>query len=77
MDRRWFAPLVGLLLVLAFAAWVWPTRWRFDHMSVEGNIVPIRVDRISGRADMLIPDEGWVPVEAPPDSIGDATPAGT
>ena len=76
MDRRWFGPLVALLLVLAFATWVWPTRWRYDHMTVEGDIVPVRVDRITGRADMLIPDHGWVPVEAPRDSLGDVTPVG-
>jgi hypothetical protein len=76
MGRRALAPIVMLLLLLAFALCVWPTRWRYDHMTVDGDIVPVRMDRLSGRADMLLPDHGWVPVEAPPDSLGDATPAG-
>jgi hypothetical protein len=33
------------------------------------------MDRFSGDADMLVPDEGWVPVEAPSDSTGAASPA--
>ncbi len=75
MARRWIVPLVLFLLALAFALCVWPTRWRYDHMTVDGDIVPVRMDRLTGRADMLLPDHGWVPVEAPPDSLGDATPA--
>ncbi len=59
---RW---AVAIALVGAFAAFVWPTRWRYDHMTVDGDIVPVRIDRFSGDADMLLPDDGWVPVEAP------------
>ncbi len=70
-----FFALVASVLVLAFALFVWPTRWRYDHMTVDGNIVLVRVDRISGDADMLVPDDGWVPVESPVDSTGAATPA--
>ena len=76
MARRALG-VVLLLLLLAFALWVWPTRWRYEHMTVDGDFVPVRIDRISGNADMLLPDHGWVPVEAPPDSLGDATPAGS
>jgi hypothetical protein len=68
--------LVWLLLVAAFAVYVWPTRWRYDHMTVEGDIVPVRVDRFSGAADMLLPDACWVPVEVPADSSGSVVPAG-
>ena len=70
--------LIALLItvaVLAFALFVWPTRWRYDHMTVEGNIVVVRIDRMRGTADMLVPDDGWVPVAAPIDSSGAATPA--
>ena len=75
MRTRVLGPLVWLLIVLVFAVYVWPTRWRYDHLTMDGNIVPVRMDRFSGRADMLVPDEGWVPVEAPNDSTGGATPA--
>ena len=70
-------PILWLLLVGLLAVYVWPTRWRYDHMTVDGNIVPVRMDRFSGDADMLVPDEGWVPVEAPSDSSDAATPAVT
>ena len=68
--------LVWLIVLVVFAVYVWPTRWRYDHMTLEGNIVLVRVDRFSGDADMLLPDEGWVPVTAPEDSTGAAMPAG-
>ncbi len=68
---RW---LVVLALLALFAATVWPTRFRYDHMTVDGNLVPVRIDRFNGDADMLVPDEGWIPVEGtePPTGI---TPA--
>ena len=75
MSPRWLGLLLWLLLVTAFAVYVWPTRWRYDHLTTDGNIVPVRMDRFSGDAEMLVPDEGWVPVEAEPDSSGNATPA--
>ena len=75
MKARVVLPLFWLLLVAAFAVYVWPTRWRYDHLTMDGNIVPVRMDRFSGDSEMLVPDEGWVPVEAASDSSGDATPA--
>lgn len=55
-------------LFAAFAAFVWPTRWRYDHMTVDGDLVPVRIDRFNGNADMLVPDSGWVPVEGEADT---------
>ena len=75
MRARWLGPVLWLLLVAAFALYVWPTRWRYDHLTMDGNIVPVRMDRFSGDCDMLVPDEGWVPVESPADSSGNAAPA--
>jgi hypothetical protein len=75
MRTRVLVPILWLLFIVAFAVYVWPTRWRYDHMTVDGNIVPVRMDRFSGDADMLVPDEGWVPVEAPSDSSDAAAPA--
>jgi hypothetical protein len=70
------AAVLRTLIVIAIAAlcllYVWPTRFRYDHMTVDGNLVPVRIDRISGDADMLVPDDGWVPVESPQN----ATPNG-
>ncbi len=55
--------LVLLALAVLVVVYVWPTRFRYDHVSVDGNTYPVRVDRLTGDADMLVPDEGWVPVE--------------
>jgi hypothetical protein len=57
---RWLLTLAILAAVLLF---VWPTRFRYDHMTVDGNLVPVRIDRFNGNADMLVPEDGWVPVE--------------
>lgn len=62
------------LFVLAFVLFVWPTRYQYEHMTVDGNMVLIRIDRMSGEADELIQDDGWVPVQAPADG-GSAEPA--
>lgn len=60
---RWLPRLLLLAIVAAYMLLVWPTRFRYDHMTTDGNLVPIRIDRFNGNADMLVPDEGWVPVE--------------
>jgi hypothetical protein len=68
---RW---LILLGLLGTFLTFVWPTRFRYDHLTMDGNLVPVRIDRFSGDADMLVPDEGWVPVEGQ-DSDGGTAPA--
>lgn len=60
--------LIVIALASLFLLYVWPTRYRYDHMTVDGNLVPVRIDRISGDSDMLVPDDGWVPVESPQDA---------
>ncbi len=62
--------LLLIAIVVAFAVYVWPTRYRYDHLSTEGNTYPVRIDRLNGNSDMLVPDEGWVPVEGTQDSSG-------
>jgi len=71
---RWLPRLLLLALLVAFAVFVWPTRYRWDHMTVDGNLVPVRIDRFNGDADMLVPDQGWLPVEGTDDGSG-AAPA--
>ena len=55
--------LILLLLIAAFMVYVWPTRYRYDHLSENGDTYPVRIDRFTGDSDMLVPDQGWVPVE--------------
>ena len=65
---RW---LMLIAIVAAFTLVVWPTRFRYDHLTLDGDLVPIRIDRFNGNADMLVPDEGWVPVEGVDSGAGD------
>ncbi len=56
--------LLVLVVILAiaglFAVFVWPTRYRYDHYSVSGlGSFPIRIDRITGEAEMLR-GGGWL-----------------
>lgn len=62
MNARALFPWLWWLVVVAFVLLVWPTRWRYDRITIEGDIVIVRLDRLTGDADMLIPDEGWVPM---------------
>ncbi len=65
--------LLLIAIVVGFVLYVWPGRYRYDHVSVEGSTYPVRIDRLNGNADMLVPDEGWVPVEGSSDSSGTST----
>jgi hypothetical protein len=56
-------PLIGVILLTGFALFVWPTRWRYDHMTVGQDTYPVRIDRLSGHADILLPGDGWTPAE--------------
>lgn len=46
---RWYSKLLFALLVAAFAYWVWPTPWRYDHVRE----IPIRTHRVTDRAQMF------------------------
>ena len=66
--RDWLALLIRFALfagAVAFFFWVWPTAYRYDHISLENDTYPVRVHRVTGAAEMLTPDEGWVPMESP------------
>jgi len=62
--RRLFSILI-LLGALAFLAFVWPTRWRYDHITVDKDTYLLRVERLTGHADILVPEMGWTPAEEP------------
>lgn len=48
--------IVGALILVG--VFVWPTRYRYDHMNVRGNISPVRIDRLTGTTEILYPS-GW------------------
>ena len=63
MTLRILRVLFVTALLAMFVAFVWPTRWRYDHMTVGDDTYPVRMDRITGHADILLPGEGWTPAE--------------
>ena len=63
MTIRILRVLFVTALLVAFAAYVWPTPWRYDHMTVGDDTYPVRIHRITGHADVLLPGDGWTPAE--------------
>ena len=54
---------IRLLLALVVVLLLWGMRFRFDHIIVDNETYLVRVHRVTGDADILIPGEGWVPAE--------------
>ena len=57
--------LVFLIATVAFLALVWPGRWRYDHITVDTDSYLVRVNRLTGHCDILVPEQGWTPAEDP------------
>lgn len=55
---------IVLLTILAFSTFVWPTIYRYDHMNLNGTVLPVRINRISGKTEILYPS-GWASVDTP------------
>jgi hypothetical protein len=72
MTRRVFALLL-IAVLLGMGAFVWPTQWRYDKITVNSDTYLVRIHRVSGHADILVPEQGWVPAE---DGWGDETSGG-
>lgn len=57
--------LLSVISAFAFMGLVWPSRWRYDHITVEKDTYLVRIERLSGHADILVPELGWTPAETP------------
>ena len=57
--------LILAIIALALAVFVWPTRWRYDHITVESDRYLVRIERLTGRTEILVPELGWTPAEQP------------
>jgi hypothetical protein len=68
---------IALRLLFAFVVFVllWSMRFRFDHIVVDNETYLVRVHRLSGHADILIPGDGWVPAEDAWSDSNDSPPA--
>jgi hypothetical protein len=49
---------LGITLFVAFALFVWPTIYRYDHMRLGTSDYPVRTNRLNGKAEVLLPG-GW------------------
>lgn len=71
MTARIARALIVVVLLGSFALFVWPTRWRYDHMTIDADTYPVRIDRLTGHADLLLTGDGWTPVEEVTDQSQD------
>ena len=71
-----FRSVLILLVLVAAAAWVWPTLYRYDKILVDQDTYLVRIHRITGHADILVPEEGWIPAERRWDLGSDGSPGG-
>ena len=66
--------VVVILVLVAAAAWVWPTIYHYEKIVVNQDTYLVRIHRISGHADVLVPEEGWIPAEQRWDTGTDGSP---
>ncbi|HXR40662.1 MAG TPA: hypothetical protein VN776_16280 [Terracidiphilus sp.] len=49
---------LGVAVLVVFGLFVWPTRYRYDHMKLDANDYPVRISRLTGETEILFPG-GW------------------
>ena len=50
--------LLCVVLLMVFAVYVWPTRYRYHVTSFAGSQITIRENRFTGKVNLLMP-YGW------------------
>jgi hypothetical protein len=58
--------------ILIAAAVFWPTIWRYGEYGAGANSLPMRTNRLTGEAQLMMPNLGWVsqtPEEPPGDLV--------
>jgi len=50
--------VLAALAAAVFLVTVWPTRYRYEHVNLRGTVLPVRIDRFSGKTEILY-EEGW------------------
>lgn len=69
LSRRAVLSTVASLVVLAFGYLVWPTPYRYTTWTSGDATWPVRISRLTGRADLLT-RIGWLPMAPAPDPLG-------
>ena len=52
----------GLFILFLFGFFVWPTLYGYREMRLKDNVLPVRINRITGRTYVLYPS-GWREIE--------------
>ncbi len=58
MNKSLIATFLCIAIFSCLAVFVWPTRYRYDHMKIGENDLPVRTDRLGGKGEFLLPN-GW------------------
>jgi len=45
-----------IIIILTYT--VWPTPYRYEHLKLNDNVYPLRINRFTGNAELL-DDAGW------------------
>ena len=72
--RRTTWLILLVLGILAAIAWVWPTLYRYDKIDYDSDTYIVRINRLTGHADILVPEQGWTPAEEPWDNSSPTVP---
>jgi hypothetical protein len=59
-QRQKIVLIAVAAVVVVLAVTVWPTRYRYDHVNLGESVLPVRIDRLSGRTEILYGWSGWV-----------------
>lgn len=60
--HKW--PILGAVIAIVFAWCAWPTLYRYDHLRTEHRTAPVRINRITGNAEILT-SWGWKTLAIP------------
>jgi hypothetical protein len=72
--RRTTWQIILVLGILGAIAWVWPTVYRYDKIDYDQDTYIVRINRVTGHADILVPEQGWIPAEEPWDTGSPTVP---
>jgi hypothetical protein len=71
---RGIALCVALMVLIVLGIFVWPTRYRYEHLKQGNNDVPVRINRFNGRIEALS-CAGWQTLGVTPDKAIQGVPA--
>ena len=55
--------LIAIIVLVFIGIFVWPTLYRYSHITLQGRTYPVRVHRITGRTEILNPLVGhWTAI---------------